>query len=119
MPRVRKIMPTKKRPTKKTVKTSSAPYTTRALPGKSGKSKEIDPSQQSLEALSATLTEVNEPRPYLSRYPIPEQKFNQMKEAALKIKLPKKDAPIAKDAGAAARAGMMWSAFSLSPGAMT
>jgi hypothetical protein len=92
-------MPTKKRPTKKTVKTSSAPYTIRALPGKSGRSKEIDPSQQSLEALSATLTEVNEPRPYLSRYPIPEQKFNQMKEAALKIKLPKKDATIAKDAG--------------------
>ena len=67
--------------------------------GKSAKGKEFEPAQESLMALSATLTEVNEPRPYTSRYPIPEKGFQKLKDAAYKTKFAKKGATLAKDKG--------------------
>lgn len=83
---------------KKTSSQSSADY--KSKPGKSsGKAMEFDPSHASLEALSASVAEVNEPRPYTSRYPIPEARFKKLKAAASKTKLAKKAATIAKDSG--------------------
>src|SRR5437762_13923035 len=67
--------------------------------GKSAKGKEFEPAQESLMALSATLTEVNEPRPYTSRYPIPDKGFQKLKDAAYKTKFAKKGATLAKDKG--------------------
>ena len=67
--------------------------------GKAGKGKEFEPSHAAMKALSASVVEVNEPRPYTSRYPIPEAKFKKLKEAASKTKLAKKTATIAKDSG--------------------
>src|SRR6266576_1306815 len=92
-------MPIKKTSAKKIAKSGSAQHAVRALPGKSGKGKELDPLHESLEAMSASLMEVRESRPYLSRYPIPDQRFIKIKEAAHRLKLAKKNATIAKDAG--------------------
>jgi hypothetical protein len=84
-------------------KKKAAPQNTADYKGRAGKSsvkaKEFDPSHASLEALSASVAEVNEPRPYTSRYPIPEARFKKLKEAARKTKLAKKSATIAKDSG--------------------
>jgi hypothetical protein len=65
--------------------------------GKSGKAKEFDPTHEALEALSASIGEVNEPRPYTSRYPIPDKQFQKLKDAAHKTKIAKKTATISKD----------------------
>jgi hypothetical protein len=68
--------------------------------GKSGKGKEFDPTHESLEALAASLPEVNEPRPYMeSRYPISENRFKKLKDAAPKTKVAKGTATISKDKG--------------------
>lgn len=67
--------------------------------GKSGKGKEFDPAHESLEALSASVVEVNEPRPYTSRYPIPQKQFQKLKDAARKTKVAKKTATISRDKG--------------------
>jgi len=83
----------------KTKKNTTAKGAAKALQGKSAKGKEFDPSHQSLDTLSATLPEVREPRPYLSRYPIPDEEFRKLKEAAFKAKIPKGPATIAKDKG--------------------
>lgn len=69
------------------------------LRGKSGKGKEFDPTHESLDALSASLPELQEPRPYTSRYPIPDAQFERLKAAARKAKIPKGAATIAKDRG--------------------
>jgi hypothetical protein len=45
------------------------------------------------------LEEVNEPRPYTSRYPIPDEEFRALKEAAPRAKLARKTAATAKDSG--------------------
>jgi len=83
---------------KKTSPSNAADYKGKA--GKSsGKGKEFEPSHASLGALSASVVEVKEPRPYTSRYPISEAQFKKLKEAAHKTKLAKKDATITKDAG--------------------
>ncbi len=67
--------------------------------GKSGKGKEFEPAQESLMAMAAAVPEVNEPRPYTSRYPIPDKEFEKLKAAAKKTKIAKKGATVAKDKG--------------------
>lgn len=69
--------------------------------GKSAKGVEFDPTHASLEAMAATLVELNEPRPYTtSRYPnISNEEFEELKTAAHKTKLAKGDATLAKDSG--------------------
>ena len=52
-----------------------------------------------MDALAATMVELNEPRPYTDRYPISEAKFEELKEAAHKKKIDKGDATLAKDKG--------------------
>ena len=85
-------MAKKKRSTKKSSELKGAA-------GKSGKGKEFDPTHEALAALSATLAEVNEPRPYVSRYPISDEQFQKLKQNAHKKKIAKGDATIAKDKG--------------------
>src|SRR5437879_4363 len=83
-------------------KKKAAPKKTPDAQGKAGKGrtgKDFDPTHESLDALSATLVEVREPRPYTSRYPIPEREFQKLKDAAHKRKLAKKGATLAKDTG--------------------
>jgi hypothetical protein len=89
----------KKGYSKKTASKKTATAALQAAPGKAPKGKEFDPSHQALEAMSATLEEVNKPRPYTSRYPISQEEFDKLKAAARKTKLDKGDATIAKDKG--------------------
>jgi len=77
---------------------SSADSAAKALAGKAQRGKEWDPSKP--EAAAPSRPEVNEPRPYTSRYPIPDEKFKGLKEAAKKAKVPqKKDVELSKDKG--------------------
>ena len=86
--------PTRKKPAKTRVRGEP-----KALAGKSMKAEEFNPSEPALDAMPATLREVKEPRPYLSRYPIPDEEFRRLKERANKIKLPSGAATLAKDSG--------------------
>lgn len=72
-------------------------YKARALTGRAARGREWDPAQP--EAAAPALPEVNEPRPYTSRYPIPNEQFQALKEAAPKAKLPKSTAARARDSG--------------------
>ena len=85
--------------TKKTSKKASTAGEIKAQAGKSAKGKEFDPALESMAALAATVVELNEPRPSTSRYPIPDEKFRTLKEAAAKKVIAKGDATIAKDKG--------------------
>lgn len=85
--------------TKKTSKKASKASETTAQAGRSTKGKEFDPTLESMAALAATVVELNEPRPYTSRYPIPDEKFRELKQAAAKKMIAKGDATIAKDKG--------------------
>jgi len=73
-------------------------YKGKALAGRTGPGREWDPAQ-ALKARAAELQEVNEPRPYTSRYPIPDAEFESLKANAPKAKLPKKTASAVKDSG--------------------
>jgi len=93
-------MAIKKKTAKKTEKAANAAeLTTKALSGKATKAKEFDPSHESVAGLAATLQEVNQPRPYLSRYPIAEELFKKLKEKANNVKVAVGTATLAKDAG--------------------
>lgn len=70
-------------------------YKARALAGRAGQGQEWEPGRPELKALAPR--EVNEPRPYTSRYPIPNEEFQARKEAARKAKLPKSTAERARD----------------------
>ena len=67
-----------------------------SLKGLSGKAatrgKQFDPTDESIEALSASLEELKISRPYASRYPINDARFNKLKEAAHKSRRVKKNA---------------------------
>jgi hypothetical protein len=79
---------------------SDGPSAARALAGKAAaRGREWDPSQQDPQAAAATMVEVKEPRPYTSRYPIPDAKFEALKAAAPKAKLAKVVAEACKDTG--------------------
>ena len=71
----------------------------RALEGKTPRGREWDPSQPDVQAAAAPMVEVREPRPYTSRYPIPDEKFEALKAAAPKAKLAKAVAQAIKDSG--------------------
>lgn len=85
---------TKQAKTSTREKASSEPRM-RALAGRAGRGREWDPSQP--EALAAAYPEVNEPRPYTSRYPISNEAFEELKAEAPKAKLPKGTAEAVKD----------------------
>ncbi|MFL6275609.1 MAG: hypothetical protein ACJ74G_10515 [Blastocatellia bacterium] len=89
----------KKTSSKKTTSNRVARSEIPELRGKSGRGKEFDPTHEALAVMSATLPEVKEPRPYVSRYPIPDAQFEKLKAAARKAKIAKGVATIAKDKG--------------------
>lgn len=66
-----------------------------ALAGKARRGQEWDPSQPDTQA--PAMPEVNEPRPYATRYPIPEEEFRALKQAAPKAELPEPTATRVKD----------------------
>src|SRR4030095_7614203 len=70
-------------------------YKAQALAGRAPRGREWDPGRP--EAQAPALPEVNEPRPYTTRYPIPEEEFRAVKEGAPKAKLPKSTAERARD----------------------
>jgi hypothetical protein len=70
-------------------------YKAQGLAGKATRGREWDPSQP--EAQAAALPEINEPRPYTSRYPISNEKFQALKDAAPKAKLRKVTAETSRD----------------------
>ena len=71
----------------------------RALAGKAARGKEIDPSHELPEAMAAGVAELRQPRPYTSRYPIPEEEFQRLKEKATRLRLPLGDATLSRDSG--------------------
>jgi len=73
-------------------------YKGKALAGKVRSGRDLDPTAAP-DARAPALAEVNEPRPYTSRYPIPDAKFQSLKDTASRAKLVKKTAVIAKDSG--------------------
>lgn len=70
-------------------------YKGKALAGRAIRGREWNPAQP--EAFAAAYPEINEPRPYTSRYPISNEKFEALKAAAPKAKLPKVTAERVKD----------------------
>src|SRR5688572_30345882 len=67
----------------------------RPLAGRAGRGREWDPAQP--DALAPAVPEVKEPRPYTSRYPIPNEEFESLKAAAPKARLPKPTAEAFRD----------------------
>ena len=74
---------------------ASSEYRVRALAGRAPRGEDWNPAQPA--AAAAEYPEINEPRPYATRYPIPEETFRALKEAAPKAKLPKSTAERARD----------------------
>jgi hypothetical protein len=70
-------------------------FRSQALAGRTARGREWDPTQP--EAQMAALPEINEPRPYTSRYPIPNEEFHALKLAAPKAKLAKFTAERSRD----------------------
>jgi len=87
----------KARKARSSVRRTRAParYEIRALEGRAARGREWDVAQP--EAQAPALPEVNEPRPYTSRYPIPNEVFASLKAEAPKAKLPKSTAERTKD----------------------
>jgi hypothetical protein len=87
----------KARKTKRSTRRKRAPagYKVQALAGKAARGREWSPAEP--EAHMASLPELNEPRPYTSRYPIPNERFEALKQAAPKAKLPKTTAERSRD----------------------
>jgi hypothetical protein len=85
----------KKKASRKVRTRALAEFKGKALAGKAVRGQEWDAAQP--EALAAALQEVNEPRPYTSRYPISNEQFESLKAAAPKAKLPKHTAESVKD----------------------
>lgn len=99
---------TKKRSAKAGPKAAAttAEFKAKGQEGKSTKAKEFDPAHESLDAMAATLQEVNEPRPYANRYPIPDEQFHKLKEKAHNIvRLALGTTTISKDAGKKSEVG--------------
>ena len=67
----------------------------KALAGRAQRGREWNPAQPEERAMA--MPEVNEPRPYINRYPIPNEQFQALKEAAPKAKLAKSTAALARD----------------------
>jgi hypothetical protein len=88
-------MSTKKKPSKGPKKATVV----KAVSGKGGKGSEFTPSDPETMAMSARVREIRERRPYLTRYPIPEEDFRKLKEKAVKVKLAIGKTPLSRDAG--------------------
>jgi hypothetical protein len=84
---------------KKLSKESARATATKPVTGKGAKGTEFNPNDQTTMAMAANLQEIREPRPYLSRYPIPEEDFRRLKEKAAKIKLALGKTTLSKDTG--------------------
>ena len=71
-----------------------------ALKGRGARGKEmvvdIGPAA---DAAARTTEEKREPRPYTSRYPIPDDRFRKLKDSAVKTKVPKGSMTASADAG--------------------
>src|SRR4051812_15666619 len=76
---------------------SAAPSGVEALSGQAVEGLEWNPLLP--EALAPGIEELNEPRPYTSRYPIPSEEFRVLKEAAPSAKLRKVTAERSEDPG--------------------
>jgi hypothetical protein len=96
---VAKKKATKKAAARKTRRSSSAASQSagRALKGRGPRGREWDPGQP--DTMRAAVPEVREPRPYTSRYPIPDEQFRALKANASKAKLAKPTAERVKDPG--------------------
>jgi hypothetical protein len=82
------------------VRGASARSAYKALAGRAARGREWDPTQPAAPAAAAAVAEeVNEPRPYTSRYPISEEDFKALKAIAPKAKLKKSTAERTKDSG--------------------
>src|SRR5206468_8411971 len=57
------------------------------------------PSHELPEAMAAGVAELRQPRPYISRYPIPEEEFQRLKEKATRLRLPLGRATLSRDSG--------------------
>ena len=92
---------TSKKPSAKKAATKTSASELKGQAGKTTRGKEFDPSQPEILALAGgAIVERMEPRPYvISRYPIPEDEFKKLKEAAQKKKVAKGDATLARDKG--------------------
>jgi hypothetical protein len=66
-----------------------------ALRGRAVRGEEWDPAQP--EAMAPSLPELNEPRPYSTRYPIPAEQFQALKDRAPRAKILKVTAEQARD----------------------
>jgi hypothetical protein len=85
----------RKESTRPTSRAAGARYN--ALQGKGQRAQEWDPTQPQVQAAAAAIQEINEPRPYTSRYPIPEAQFRALKERAARARLPRVTAQRARD----------------------
>src|SRR5262249_20612515 len=75
---------------------TSSDFDGKPLGGKAARGREWNPAEPAFAAAAAR-AEVNEPRPYTSRYPIPNARFESLKAAAPKAKLPKVTCERVKD----------------------
>src|SRR6266849_7276812 len=89
------MAPRKEGTTKTASRRAPSEYQAKALAGRAQRGREWSPAQP--EAQAPALPEVNEPRPYTSRYPIPNEEFEALKVAAPKAKLAKITAARSKD----------------------
>jgi hypothetical protein len=85
---------------KKVSKGPKRASTIKAKTGKGGKGAEFNPSDPTTVAMAARVEETRKPRPYLTRYPIPEEQFRKLKEKAGKIRLAIGKTTLSQDAGA-------------------
>jgi hypothetical protein len=97
--RTTKVRGAKKTARKKPSRKAQGVKTAKALAGKTGRGTEFDPSHELPEAMAAGLAEIRQPRPYSSRYPIPEEEFRSLKKKADRVRLPAGGATHSKDAG--------------------
>lgn len=75
----------------------SPEYKVQARAGRAASGRLWNPALRRARARAAMAPEVNEPRPYITRYPISNEEFQSLKAAAPKAKLPKIAAPASKD----------------------
>lgn len=89
----------KSKKSKVSTSTGEVKFKGKALAGKGVAGKAVDFRAPMREAMAA-MQEMQEPRPYTSRYPIPQKEFEALKEAAPKVKLKAlKDVAVAQDKG--------------------
>jgi hypothetical protein len=71
----------------------------RGRAGRAAAGRSMSPSESSRAAAVEALIELNEPRPYRTRYPIPEAEFVRVKQRARTAKVARRTVPHAADSG--------------------